>query len=79
MFSATFPEDIQRLAAKFLHDYIFVTVGIIGSASQDVEQVVHKVNKFGKRSKLLEVLKEGQSTYTYFCNFFKYKTLSCLF
>jgi superfamily II DNA/RNA helicase len=27
MFSATFPREIQRLAADFLHDYIFLTVG----------------------------------------------------
>lgn len=27
MFSATFPQDIQKLAADFMGDYIFVTVG----------------------------------------------------
>jgi hypothetical protein len=26
LFSATFPKEIQRLAADFLHDYIFLTV-----------------------------------------------------
>jgi len=58
MFSATFPEEIQRLAAKFLENYIFVTVGIVGSACTDVEQIFHQVDKFNKRNKLVEILKE---------------------
>jgi ATP-dependent RNA helicase DDX3X len=29
LFSATFPKEIQRLAADFLHDYIFLTVSVI--------------------------------------------------
>lgn len=52
MFSATFPEEIQRLAATFLRDYIFLTVGIVGGASTDVEQEVIEVGKFKKRNKL---------------------------
>lgn len=59
MFSATFPEEVQRLAAKFLHDYIFVTVGIVGGACTDVEQIFYQVDKFKKRNKLIEILKEG--------------------
>lgn len=30
MFSATFPDEIQRLAGQFLDKYIFIAVGIIG-------------------------------------------------
>lgn len=56
MFSATFPEEIQRLAAQFLHDYIFVAVGVVGSACTDVEQTFYQVDKFGKRNKLVEIL-----------------------
>lgn len=58
MFSATFPEEIQVLAGKFLHNYIFVAVGIVGSASTDVEQFFYQVSKFDKRSKLIDMLKE---------------------
>lgn len=58
MFSATFPEQIQELAAKFLHDYIFLAVGIVGSASTDVQQEFYEVAKFAKRNKLLSILKE---------------------
>ncbi|KAJ4450546.1 hypothetical protein ANN_01973, partial [Periplaneta americana] len=61
MFSATFPEDIQRLAGKFLHDYLFLAVGIVGSACADVEQRFHMVSKFDKRPKLTELLtQEGR-------------------
>lgn len=31
MFSATFPEDIQRLAGQFLNKYIYIAVGVIGT------------------------------------------------
>lgn len=58
MFSATFPEEIQHLAGKFLHNYIFVAVGVVGSASTDVQQVFYQVSKFDKREKLLQMLRE---------------------
>ncbi|KAF3857484.1 hypothetical protein F7725_009343, partial [Dissostichus mawsoni] len=58
MFSATFPEDIQRLAAEFLKkDYLFLAVGVVGGACSDVEQKLVQVTKFSKREKLLDVLK----------------------
>lgn len=60
MFSATFPEEVQHLAGKFLHNYIFVAVGIVGSACTDVQQFVHQVTKFQKRDKLLEILRQEQ-------------------
>lgn len=59
MFSATFPEEIQRLAGKFLNNYLFVAVGIIGGACSDVEQNLHEVTKFEKRKKLMELLQSG--------------------
>lgn len=40
MFSATFPREIQQLAADFMTDYIFLAVGRVGSASKDVTQTV---------------------------------------
>lgn len=59
MFSATFPEEIQHLAGKFLFNYVFVAVGIVGSASTDVEQVIYEVSKFDKREKLIDMLQNG--------------------
>ena len=37
MFSATFPSEIQRLAGDFLRDYVFLAVGRVGGAAQDIE------------------------------------------
>ncbi|EDV57999.2 ATP-dependent RNA helicase vasa isoform X2 [Drosophila erecta] len=58
MFSATFPEEIQRLAGEFLNNYVFVTIGVVGGACSDVQQTIYEVNKFAKRSKLMEILRE---------------------
>ena len=56
MFSATFPQNIQRLASDFLRDYIFLTVGRVGSASKDVEQTVEYVEENDKIDYLMKFL-----------------------
>lgn len=56
MFSATFADDIKTLASKYLHDYIFLTIGIVGGACQDVEQIIHEIPRLEKRGKLTEIL-----------------------
>lgn len=56
MFSATFPEEIQRLAGDFLNNYLFLTVGRVGSATSDIEQNIVEVSEFEKRDKLTEIL-----------------------
>ena len=59
MFSATFPEEVQRMARDFLKpDYLFITVGVIGAANSDVEQKFLQVQGKEKRSKLMEILSE---------------------
>jgi len=58
MFSATFPDTVQHMALDFLHDYLFLTIGIVGGASKDVTQTVFEVEKFSKREKLLDILRE---------------------
>lgn len=58
MFSATFPEEIQRLAGDFLNDYLFITVGRVGGATSDITQNVVEVSEFDKREKLSEILNE---------------------
>ena len=45
MFSATFPNEIQRLAGDFLDDYVFLAVGRVGGAAQDIEQRVLYVER----------------------------------
>ena len=43
MFSATFPESIQRMAGDFMKPYLFVTVGVVSSANKDVDQSIMQV------------------------------------
>jgi len=63
MFSATFPEEVQKMAAEFLkEDYLFLTVGIVGSANSDVEQTFIEVDGKQKRSKLVDILRNSETT-----------------
>uniref|UniRef100_A0A8D2MDT9 RNA helicase n=1 Tax=Zonotrichia albicollis TaxID=44394 RepID=A0A8D2MDT9_ZONAL len=57
MFSATFPEEVQRLACEFLKtDFLFVVVGHAGGACSDVQQNILQVSQYFKRDKLIEIL-----------------------
>jgi probable ATP-dependent RNA helicase DDX4 len=62
MFSATFPEQIQELASMYLKNYLFLTVGIVGGASTDVEQEFIEVTKFKKREMLTDILTQYTSS-----------------
>jgi ATP-dependent RNA helicase DDX3X len=59
MFSATFPVEIQRLAADFMKDYIFVAVGRVGAASKDVRQRIEWVEQHQKIDSLMDYLQEA--------------------
>ncbi|KAJ1894672.1 ATP-dependent RNA helicase ded1 [Coemansia sp. IMI 209127] len=56
MFSATFPRNIQILARDFLNDYIFLSVGRVGSTSENIEQKIEYVEDEDKLSVLLDIL-----------------------
>ena len=56
MFSATFPRDIQMLARDFLNDYVFLSVGRVGSTSENITQKIEYVEDQDKRSVLLDLL-----------------------
>ncbi|XP_071587690.1 probable ATP-dependent RNA helicase DDX4 isoform X2 [Heliangelus exortis] len=57
MFSATFPEEVQRLAGEFLKtNYLFVVVGRVGGACSDVQQSILQVPQCSRRQKLIEIL-----------------------
>ncbi|XP_008278033.1 putative ATP-dependent RNA helicase DDX4 [Stegastes partitus] len=65
MFSATYPEDIQKMAADFLKsDYLFLAVGVVGGACSDVEQILKQVTRFSKREQLLDLVKTTGSERT---------------
>lgn len=59
MFSATFPAEIQKLAAEFLNDHIFLTVGVVGGTTSDIQQTILEVDSSSKRTKLQEILSES--------------------
>ncbi|KAI9137872.1 P-loop containing nucleoside triphosphate hydrolase protein [Paraphysoderma sedebokerense] len=56
MFSATFPRDIQVLAADFLNDYVFLAVGKVGSTSENITQKIEYVEENDKQDVLLDIL-----------------------
>jgi len=59
MFSATFPKTIQRLASDFLQNYVFLTVGRVGSTTQNIKQrVVYCSQEYEKKDKLMSILPE---------------------
>jgi len=62
MFSATFPKEIQMLARDFLHDYIFLTIGKVGSTSENITQKICWIEEMDKRSFLLDLLAASTST-----------------
>ncbi|WVR08489.1 ATP-dependent RNA helicase ded1 [Kwoniella sp. DSM 27419] len=61
MFSATFPKEIQLLARTFLKEYIFLSVGRVGSTSENITQRIEYVDDADKRSLLLDLLLAEQS------------------
>ncbi|XP_043513014.1 ATP-dependent RNA helicase vasa [Frieseomelitta varia] len=56
MFSATFPDEVQYLAKRFLNNYLFLAVGIVGGACSDVEQNFYEIPKNKKKDLLREIL-----------------------
>ncbi|KAJ2663733.1 ATP-dependent RNA helicase ded1 [Coemansia sp. RSA 1200] len=61
MFSATFPRNIQILARDFLKDYIFLSVGRVGSTSENIQQKVEYVEDEDKLSALLDILSAAEA------------------
>eukprot|EP00916_Digyalum_oweni_P004394 GHVL01007813.1.p1 GENE.GHVL01007813.1~~GHVL01007813.1.p1 ORF type:complete len:605 (-),score=104.03 GHVL01007813.1:461-2275(-) len=59
MFSATFPKEIQELAGDFLTNYIFLTVGRVGSTLEYITQSVLFVEQSEKTQYLKHMLKES--------------------
>ena len=66
MFSATFPREIQLLAADFLREYVWVAVGRVGSTTENITQRLLRAeasleSKFVMLLPLLEEI-EGAAT-----------------
>lgn len=50
------PHDMQRLAADFLSNYVFLAVGRVGSSTDLIVQRVEYVLETDKRSHLMDLL-----------------------
>merc|ERR1711990_1278634 len=59
MFSATFPNEIQKMAQDFLDNYIFLSVGLVGGACSDVSQSFLPLSQYEKREKLLDIIRDN--------------------
>ncbi|XWS72907.1 hypothetical protein CRYUN_Cryun02cG0079700 [Craigia yunnanensis] len=64
LFSATFPDKIQRLASDFLSDYVFLAAGRVGSSTDLIVQRVELVQDMDKRNHLLDLLRAQKSNGT---------------
>ena len=64
LFSATFPEDIQRMAQDILNNYLFITVGKVGGANSDIEQTIMQVQYDEKRETLVNILNQAGNVHT---------------
>ncbi|KAJ3297591.1 DEAD-box ATP-dependent RNA helicase [Borealophlyctis nickersoniae] len=56
LFSATFPRQIQALATDFLQNFIFLTIGRVGSTSENIIQEIVQVSAAQKRDALWRLL-----------------------
>jgi len=64
MYSATFPREIQRLAGDFLKDYVFLSVGRVGSTSENITQAILQVDDRDKRQYLVDILRSNSKGLT---------------
>lgn len=56
-FSATFKPDAQELAKEFMKpDYLFITVGMVGAANEDVKQEFLRLERSEKKRELKKIL-----------------------
>ncbi|KAF5277476.1 hypothetical protein FQR65_LT03813 [Abscondita terminalis] len=59
MWSATWPKEVQSLAAEFLKDYIQINVGSLQlSANHNILQIIDVCQEYEKEAKLSTLLKE---------------------
>ena len=58
--SATFPLEIQEIARKYLKDFVFLSVGKVGSTTDNIVQELHFVNYYEKNRTLASTLENIQ-------------------
>lgn len=60
MFSATFADEIQIMSHDFLEDYVFLSVGRVGSTSEFIEQRLVYAEEHEKVLRLKRCLKDAE-------------------
>eukprot|EP00942_MAST-04A_sp_MAST-4A-sp1_P010650 g10650.t1 len=58
MFSATFPNEMQKLAADFMSNYMWIGVGRVGSSTENITQKVILTKARDKTDPLLDALND---------------------
>jgi superfamily II DNA/RNA helicase len=53
LFSATFPKEIQRMASDFLSNYIFLTVGRVGSSHNLITQQIEYLQSYEDKKSMV--------------------------
>ena len=59
LFSATYSDDIKKMADEMLHNPVLVEVARRNEAAEKVTQIVHPVAKSDKRALLSQMIKDG--------------------
>ena len=49
-------EIFPKSADDFLHNYLFLTIGVVGGTTSDIDQSVVAVGEYEKKEKLQEIL-----------------------
>lgn len=59
-FSATFQAEARKIAAEFMKPtYLFITVGMVGAANEDIKQEFIQVERSDKKREILRILNEN--------------------
>jgi ATP-dependent RNA helicase DDX3X len=87
MFSATFPQSIQFLAASLMKEYVFLSVGRVGSTTDNITQYLYQVEENDKKEVLYDRLKdfeclilifvETKKSADYICDYLKRRECPC--
>eukprot|EP01066_Platyproteum_vivax_P013483 Platyproteum_vivax@DN6097_c0_g1_i1.p1 len=68
MFSATFPSSIQLMANRYLRDYVFISIGLVGSTHAHITQeVVFNPNPLQQLSGILNSRVKNHQKVLVFC------------
>ena len=52
-FSATMPNEVQKIAAECLNKYIFLVIGIVGAANKNVDQKFYRCEDKKQKFKIV--------------------------